>query len=49
MTIPLIVLAALSALGGLLLFGDWIIDWLAPVVGEEVHDDARRSRPSCSR
>ncbi len=36
MTIPLIVLAALSALGGLLLLNDWIVDWLAPVVGEEV-------------
>jgi NADH-quinone oxidoreductase subunit L len=36
MTFPLIVLAALSALGGLLLLGDWIVDWLTPVVGEEV-------------
>jgi NADH-quinone oxidoreductase subunit L len=36
MTIPLIVLAALSALGGLLLLGDWIVEWLTPVVGEEV-------------
>src|SRR6476469_4774944 len=36
MTIPLIVLAALSALGGLLLLNDWIVNWLAPVVGEEV-------------
>jgi len=36
MTIPLIVLGALSALGGLLLFNDWIVRWLAPVVGEEV-------------
>ncbi|NUR08183.1 MAG: NADH-quinone oxidoreductase subunit L [Nocardioidaceae bacterium] len=35
MTIPLMVLAALSALGGLLIFGDWIVDWLAPVVGPE--------------
>ena len=34
MTVPLIVLAALSVLGGLLLLGDWIVDWLAPVVGE---------------
>jgi NADH-quinone oxidoreductase subunit L len=34
MTIPLMVLAALSALGGLLLLGGWITDWLAPVVGE---------------
>jgi NADH-quinone oxidoreductase subunit L len=36
MTIPLIVLAALSALGGLLLLNDWIVEWLTPVVGEEV-------------
>jgi NADH-quinone oxidoreductase subunit L len=34
MTIPLMVLAALSALGGLMLAGGWITDWLAPVVGE---------------
>jgi len=33
MTVPLIVLAALSVLGGVLLIGDWIVDWLAPVVG----------------
>jgi NADH-quinone oxidoreductase subunit L len=33
MTVPLMVLAALSALGGLLLLGDWIVDWLSPVVG----------------
>ena len=32
MTGPLVVLAALSALGGLLLVGSWIVDWLAPVV-----------------
>jgi NADH-quinone oxidoreductase subunit L len=36
MTVPLMVLAALSALGGLFLFGGWIVDWLSPVVGEEV-------------
>ena len=30
MTIPLIVLAALSALGGLMLLNDWIVDFLAP-------------------
>ena len=35
MTVPLIVLAALSVLGGLFILGDWIIEWLAPVVGEE--------------
>ncbi|HEU4810868.1 MAG TPA: NADH-quinone oxidoreductase subunit L, partial [Nocardioides sp.] len=33
MTVPLIVLAALSALGGLMLAGGWITDFLAPVVG----------------
>jgi NADH-quinone oxidoreductase subunit L len=33
MTGPLVVLAALSALGGLLLLGNWIVDWLNPVVG----------------
>jgi NADH-quinone oxidoreductase subunit L len=35
MTVPLIVLAALSVLGGVLLVGDWITDWLTPVVGSE--------------
>ena len=39
MTVPLIVLAALSVLGGLLLLGDWIVEFLAPVVGEEVHHE----------
>jgi NADH-quinone oxidoreductase subunit L len=33
MTIPLIALAALSAVGGALLLNSWIIDWLTPVVG----------------
>jgi NADH-quinone oxidoreductase subunit L len=33
MTVPLIVLAALSVLGGLLLAGDWIVNFLEPVVG----------------
>jgi NADH-quinone oxidoreductase subunit L len=37
MTVPLIVLAALSVLGGLLLLGDWIVDWLDPVVGVTQH------------
>jgi NADH-quinone oxidoreductase subunit L len=37
MTVPLMVLAALSALGGLLLLGGWIVDWLEPVVGPETH------------
>ena len=31
MTVPLIVLAALSVLGGLMLVGDWIVDFLEPV------------------
>jgi len=35
MTVPLIALAVLSAGGGLLLLGDWIVDWLSPVVGEQ--------------
>jgi NADH-quinone oxidoreductase subunit L len=35
MTIPLMVLAALSALGGLMLAGGWIHDWLEPVAGFE--------------
>jgi NADH-quinone oxidoreductase subunit L len=33
MTVPLIVLAALSAVGGLLYLGSWIVNWLEPVVG----------------
>lgn len=39
MTIPLIVLGALSALGGLMLAGDWIVDWLSPVVGHAEHHE----------
>ncbi|NPC98530.1 NADH-quinone oxidoreductase subunit L [Nocardioides sp. zg-DK7169] len=39
MTVPLIVLAALSVLGGVLLLGDWIVDWLAPVVGTAEHHE----------
>ena len=31
MTIPLMVLAALSVFGGVLLINDWIVDWLEPV------------------
>ncbi|QIX28115.1 NADH-quinone oxidoreductase subunit L [Nocardioides sp. JQ2195] len=38
MTVPLIVLAALSLLGGILLVGSWITDWLSPVVGEVHHE-----------
>ncbi len=33
MTIPLIVLAALSVVGGALIYKNWIVDWLSPVVG----------------
>jgi NADH-quinone oxidoreductase subunit L len=33
MTVPLIVLAALSVLGGVMLLGNWIVDYLQPVTG----------------
>jgi NADH-quinone oxidoreductase subunit L len=39
MTIPLMVLAALSALGGLMLLNDWIVDFLAPVTGTAPHEE----------
>lgn len=39
MTWPLIALAALSALGGVLLLGDWIVDWLEPVTGHAEHHE----------
>jgi len=39
MTWPLIGLAALSALGGILLLGDWIVEWLEPVVGHAEHHE----------
>ena len=48
MTVPLMVLAAASALGGLLLLGNWIPDWLAPVVGEVPEEDLPISAPSIS-
>ncbi|WP_300401244.1 NADH-quinone oxidoreductase subunit L [Nocardioides sp.] len=35
MTVPLIVLAALSVLGGFLLLNGWIVHWLEPVTGPE--------------
>ncbi|WP_395657116.1 NADH-quinone oxidoreductase subunit L [Nocardioides sp.] len=38
MTFPLIVLAALSLLGGLMIVNDWIIDFLQPVVGVAEHE-----------
>ncbi len=39
MTFPLIALAALSVLGGLLLLNDWIVDFLAPVTGVAPHEE----------
>jgi NADH-quinone oxidoreductase subunit L len=39
MTVPLIVLAALSVLGGLLLLNDWIVDFLSPVTGLAPHEE----------
>jgi NADH-quinone oxidoreductase subunit L len=39
MTVPLMVLAALSVFGGLLTLNGWIVDWLEPVVGPEEHQD----------
>jgi NADH-quinone oxidoreductase subunit L len=39
MTVPLMVLAALSALGGLMLAGNWIVDFLSPVVGHAEHEE----------
>jgi len=40
MTVPLIVLAALSVGGGALILSDWIVHWLEPVVGEAVVHEA---------
>ncbi len=39
MTIPLIVLAALSVLGGFLLLNDWIVTFLSPVTGIAPHEE----------
>ncbi len=39
MTFPLIALAVLSAAGGILLLGNWILHWLEPVVGPEAHPE----------
>jgi NADH-quinone oxidoreductase subunit L len=39
MTVPLIVLAALSVLGGFMLAGNWIVDFLTPVVGHAEHEE----------
>ncbi len=38
MTVPLMVLGVLSAIGGLFLLNDWIVHWLEPVVGPEEHE-----------
>jgi len=40
MTVPLIVLAAGSVVGGALLLNSWIVDWLEPVVGAPEHHDS---------
>jgi len=39
MTVPLVVLAALSVLGGLLLLNDWIVTFLSPVTGVAPHEE----------
>src|SRR5688572_7601226 len=39
MTVPLIVLAELSVLGGVMLLGDWIVEFLAPVTGVAEHHE----------
>jgi NADH-quinone oxidoreductase subunit L len=39
MTGPLVVLAALSVLGGIMLAGEWIVDFLQPVTGVSEHED----------
>jgi len=39
MTVPLMILAALAAFGGLLIAGDWIVDFLTPVVGPQEHQE----------
>jgi NADH-quinone oxidoreductase subunit L len=39
MTVPLVVLAALSVLGGVLLLGNWIVEWLEPVTGHVEHEN----------
>jgi NADH-quinone oxidoreductase subunit L len=48
MTVPLMVLAALSVFGGVLLLNSWIVDWLEPVVGPEAHQDLPISAPIIS-
>jgi NADH-quinone oxidoreductase subunit L len=48
MTIPLMVLAALSVFGGVLLLNDWIVDWLEPVFGPEPPEDLPLPAPVIS-
>jgi NADH-quinone oxidoreductase subunit L len=38
MTIPLIVLAALSVLGGVMIINNWIVDFLEPITGTAVEE-----------
>ena len=45
MTYPLIALAALSLFGGLLLLGDWIVEWLEPVVANAKHHSSASPGP----
>ncbi len=39
MTVPLMVLAGLSVVGGVMILGEWIVHWLEPVTGEETHGE----------
>ena len=48
MTIPLMVLAALSVLGGVVLLNDWIVDFLAPVTGTAPHEELPIPAPAIS-
>jgi NADH-quinone oxidoreductase subunit L len=48
MTVPLVVLAALSVFGGVMLMGDWIVDFLEPVTGTPVHESPPISSPAVS-
>ncbi|MGJ9413251.1 NADH-quinone oxidoreductase subunit L [Aeromicrobium sp. CF4.19] len=41
MTVPLIVLAAASVLGGVLILGTWIEHWLEPAIGATEHHGAQ--------
>ncbi|WP_375002062.1 NADH-quinone oxidoreductase subunit L [Aeromicrobium sp. CTD01-1L150] len=41
MTVPLIVLAAASLLGGVLILGTWIEEWLEPSIGATEHHGAQ--------